>query len=77
MDENMTCNPTCHEMDKDSWSPKFCSDTTSKMLFGWIFIVIKASQQIWLVLLDHFLMLFIAVNAILLFQCSSNVEVLF
>jgi hypothetical protein len=46
MDENMTCNPTCHEMDKDSWSPKFCSDTTSKMLFGWIFIVIKASQQI-------------------------------
>jgi hypothetical protein len=30
MDENMTCNPTCHEMDKDSWSPGFCGETTSK-----------------------------------------------
>jgi hypothetical protein len=30
MDENMTCNPTCHEMDKISWSPGFCGETTSK-----------------------------------------------
>jgi hypothetical protein len=30
MDENMTCNPTYHEMNKDSWSPRFCSKTTSK-----------------------------------------------
>jgi hypothetical protein len=30
MDENMTCNPTCHEMGKDSWSPGFCNETTSK-----------------------------------------------
>jgi hypothetical protein len=30
MDENMTCNPTCHEMDKDSWSLRFCGEPTSK-----------------------------------------------
>jgi hypothetical protein len=30
MDENMTYNPTCHEMDKDSWSPGFCGETISK-----------------------------------------------
>jgi hypothetical protein len=26
----MTCNPTCHEMDKDSRSPGFCGETTTK-----------------------------------------------
>jgi hypothetical protein len=27
MDENMTFNLTCHEMDKDSWSPGFSGQT--------------------------------------------------
>jgi hypothetical protein len=30
MNEKMTWNPTCHEMDKDSWSLGFCGQTTSK-----------------------------------------------
>jgi hypothetical protein len=30
MNEKMTWNPTCHEMDIDSWSPRFCGETTSK-----------------------------------------------
>jgi hypothetical protein len=30
MDENMTCNPTCHEMDKISWLPGICGETTSE-----------------------------------------------
>jgi hypothetical protein len=30
MDENMTCSPICHEVDKDPWSPGFCGGTTSK-----------------------------------------------
>jgi hypothetical protein len=43
MDENMTCNPTCYEMDKDSWSLGFYGETTSK---GLIFRMTKPSQQI-------------------------------
>jgi hypothetical protein len=30
MDENLIWNPTCYEMDKDSWSPGFSGETTSK-----------------------------------------------
>jgi hypothetical protein len=26
----MIWDPTCHEMDKDSWSLGFCGETTSK-----------------------------------------------
>ena len=39
LDENMTCNPTCYKIDKDSWSPGFCGKTTSKgclaRFLGW------------------------------------------
>jgi hypothetical protein len=30
MDVKMTWNPTCYEMDKDSRSPGFCGERTSK-----------------------------------------------
>jgi hypothetical protein len=54
MNENMTCNPTCHEMDKDSWSLRFCSETTSKGCLAEFFRWPSHPNKIWLVLSNHF-----------------------